>query len=109
MPEYIYREMGPDERELDWRITRTVMRDPVLMRTLQDSQSGGQKHAIVALVENGTLVEAYVSPQKAVEEKFPFGAVRQAFEYYTTDGGVCLVIVRDNKVVVSLNGLLGRN
>jgi hypothetical protein len=109
MPDYVYREMGPAEEALDWRITRTVMGDPVLMKLLQDSQSGGEKHAIVAVVENGVFKEAYVSPERAVKEMFPFNAIRQAFDYYTTGGGVCLVIVRDNAVAVSLNGLMGKN
>jgi hypothetical protein len=109
MAAYVYREMGPDEEALDWRITKAVMSDPVLMKTLQDSQSGGEKHAVVALVEGGEFKEAYVSPEKAVKEMFPFDPVRQAFESYTTEGGVCLVIVRDGAVAVSLNGIVGKN
>lgn len=109
MSSYVFREMGPDEQALDWRVTRAVMSDAVLMKTLQDSQSGGEKHAVIAVVESGELKEAYVSPEKAVLEKFPFDPVRQAFSVYTIDGGVCLLIVRDGKVAVSLNGLIGKN
>jgi hypothetical protein len=109
MPEYAYKEMGPEEEELDWRITRKVMGDPALMKLLQDSQSGGEKHAIIAVVENGVFKEAYVSPEKSVKETFPFNPIVQAFDSYTTEGGVCLVIVRDNAVAVSINGLIGKN
>jgi hypothetical protein len=109
MSRYVYREMGHDEEALDWAITKAVMSDSVLMKTLEDSQSGGEKHAVVAIVESGALKEAYVSPERAVEETFPFDAVRRAFASYTTHGGVCLVIVRGNAVAVSLNGIVGKN
>ncbi len=103
----IYKEIGPDEQEMDWRITKTVLSDRVLMKTLSDCQSKGEKHAIVAMVESGKLAEAYVSPEASVKKNFPFNAVEQAFEYYSIEGGVCLVIVRDGKVVVSVNGIVG--
>ena len=103
-----YREMGPEEQELDWRVTRSVMSDRVLMKTLQDSQSSGEKHAVVALVEKGVLVDAYVSPEAAVKKSYPFNAVGHAFEFYDPESGVCLLIVRDGKVVISVNGIIGR-
>ena len=105
----VYEEMGPEEQELDWRVTRSVIGDATLMGTLQNAQSTGQKHGVVALVENGKLLEAYVSPEAAVRTKFPFNAVEQAFQLYDPASGVCLVIVRDGKVVVSINGLIGRS
>jgi hypothetical protein len=105
----VYKEMGPEEQELDWRVTRSVLSDATLMATLQNAQSTGQKHAVVALVENGKLLEAYVSPEGAVKANYPFNAVDQAFAYYDLSNGVCLVIVRDGKVVISINGLIGRS
>ncbi len=105
----VYEDMGPDEQELDWRITRSVLADATLMGTLQNAQSLGQKHAVVALVERGELKEAYVSPEAAVKTTYPFNAVQQAFEFYDPSNGVCLVIVRDGKVVISINGLIGRS
>ncbi len=105
----VYKEMGPEEQELDWYVTRSVMSDGTLMGTLQNAQSTGQKHAVVALVEKGRLVEAYVSPESAVKKSYPFGAVEQAFEAYDPANGVCLVIVRDGKVVISINGIIGRS
>ncbi len=105
----IYREMGPEEQELDWYVTRSVMSDATLMGTLQNAQSTGQKHAVVARVEKGRLVEAYVSPESAVKTSYPFGAVEQAFELYDPSNGVCLVIVRDGKVVISITGVIGRS
>jgi hypothetical protein len=106
MEPVVYQDMSGDESELDWRITRRVMADAVLMRTLQESQSSGEKHAVIARVENGELTEAYVSPESAVKKGFPFAPVLQAFEAYTADKGVCLLIVRDNKAVISINGIL---
>jgi hypothetical protein len=100
-----YREMGPGEQELDWSVTRRVLSDPVLMRTLQACESGGEKHAVVAIVENGELRETYVSPASAVKTGFPFNAVEQAFDAYTIGRGVCLLIVRDNKAVISINAV----
>ena len=38
----VYQEMSPDERMLDWRITRQVMSDKVLMNTLHASQARGR-------------------------------------------------------------------
>jgi hypothetical protein len=101
----VYGEMAEDERDLDWQVTRRVMADRVLMRTLQDSQSAGEKHAVIALVRDGMLQEAYVSPRAAVEKQFPFDPIREAFEYYDLRIGVCLVIVRAGKVAVSVNGI----
>jgi hypothetical protein len=101
----VYREISEDERELDWQITRRIMADRVLMQTLQASQSAGEKHAIIALLEGGMLQEAYVSPRTAVEKQFPFDPIREAFEYYNVQDGICLVIVRDGKVAVSINGI----
>ena len=40
MENVVYKEMAPEERMLDWRITRLVMADSVLMNTLQASQAG---------------------------------------------------------------------
>ena len=105
MEELVYQEMSAEENELDWRVTRKVMSDRVLMKTLEDSQASGGKHAVVARVENGDFQEAYVSPEAAVKKLFPFGPVAQAFEYYDPRDGVCLVIVRDGKVVISINGV----
>ena len=104
----VYKEMGPEEQELDWRVTRTVMADRVLMETLEGAQASGEKHAVVALVEAGTLKEAYVSPAGAVKAAYPFHAVEQAFDFYDPGSGVCLLIERDGKVVISINGLVGR-
>jgi hypothetical protein len=87
-------------------ITARVMSDKVLMKTLEESQSSGEKHAVIARVENGELKETWVSPEAAVKKSFPFDPVRQAFEAYTADRGVCLVIVRDNKAVISINGVV---
>jgi hypothetical protein len=106
MATLVYQEMSGEESELDWRITRRVMADAVLMKTLQESQSSGEKHAIIARVEKGELTEAYVSPESAVTKSFPFEPVREAFAAYTTDRGVCLLIVRDDKAVISINGIL---
>ena len=105
----VYREMGPEEQELDWRVTKSVLADATLMKTLQNAQSTGQKHAIVALVEQGELKEAYVSTETAVKASYPFNPVQQAFDFYDPLNGVCLVIVRDGKVVISINGLIGRS
>jgi len=105
----VYMEMGPDEQELDWRVTRSVLSDRTLMGTLQNAQSTGQKHAVIARVENEALVEVYVSPESAVKTTYPFNAVEQAFELYDPSNGVCLVIERDGKVVISINGIVGRS
>jgi hypothetical protein len=101
----VYQEMSPNEQVLDWRITRAVMADAVLMNTLHASQAQGEKHAIIAIVENGQLKETYVSPESAVKKNFPFNPVMQAFDFYDGKGGVCLLIVRDGKAVISLNSL----
>ena len=101
--------MGPDEQELDWRVTRGVMADATLMGTLQNAQSTGQKHAVVALVESGQVKETYISPEAAVKTAYPFNAVQHAFDLYDPSNGVCLVIVRDGRVVISINGLVGRS
>ena len=105
MENVVYKEMAPDEQVLDWRITRAVMSDTVLMETLQAAQSGGEKHAVVSLVENGRLKESYVSPEAAVKKEFPFTPVTQAFDFYEINKGVCLLIVRDGKAVISVNGI----
>lgn len=105
----VYKEMGPDEQELDWRVTKSVMSDGTLMGTLHNAQSTGQKHAVIARVEKGALVEIYVSPESAVKTSYPFNAVEQAFALYDPSNGVCLVIERDGKVVISINGILGRS
>ncbi len=101
----IYQEMSQEESSLDWQITTAVMSDKILMKTLEESQSLGEKHAVIARVENGVMRETYVSPESAVKRSFPFNAVQQAFEYYDARDGVCLVIVRDHKVAISVNGL----
>jgi hypothetical protein len=100
-----YQEMGPDEESLDWSVTRRVFADAQLMKTLEASQSGGEKHAVIALVQAGELQETYVSPEEAVRKSFPFNAVEQAFDAYQVGRGVCLLIVRDNKAVISINAL----
>ncbi len=105
MEDLVYQEMSEEENALDWQITRKVMSDRVLMKTLEESQASGEKHAVVARVQEGTLREAYVSPEAAVKKLFPFDPVEQAFGYYDPRDGVCLVIVRDGKVVVSINGV----
>ncbi len=105
MGELVYQEMSAEESALDWRVTREVMSNRVLMKTLEESQESGEKHAVVARVEQGTLTEAYVSPEAAVKKLFPFDPVAQAFAYYDPRDGVCLVIVRDGKVVISINGV----
>jgi len=101
----VYQDIGPEERTLDWRITTRIMSDKVLMKTLQDSQSEGTSHAVVAIVTNGKLVEAYVSPEEAVKKRYPFAPVEQAFAAYRAGRGVCLLIVRDNKAVISINSV----
>ena len=100
-----YQDIEPTERALDWRVTTRIMSDKVLMKTLQDSQAGGEKHAVVARVERGELVEAYVSPESAVKKSFPFGPVQEAFDAYHAGRGVCLLLIRDNKAVISINGV----
>jgi hypothetical protein len=105
MENVVYQEMTPEERMLDWRITRQVMADAVLMNTLHVSQALGEKHAVIALVENGELKETYVSPEQAVKKNFPFNPVRQAFDSSQAQHGVCLLIVRDGKAVISLNSV----
>jgi hypothetical protein len=105
MENVVYQEMSPEEHMLDWRITRQVMSNAVLMNTLHASQAQGEKHAVIALVENGELKETYVSPEQAVKKSFPFDPVMQAFDFYETKGGVCLLIVRDGKAVISVNSV----
>lgn len=100
-----YKDMGPDERALDWRITTRVMSDKTLMETLEASQATGVKHAVIARVQKGELVEAYVSPEEAVKKGFPFDPVGQAFAAYEAGKGVCLLIVRDGKAVISINSV----
>lgn len=105
MAALVYREMGPEENALDWSVTSHVMSDRVLMSTLQASQAQGEKHAVIAIVKEGRLRETYVSPESAVVKAYPFDPVRQAFSCYDPRGGVCLLIVRDDAVSVSINGL----
>jgi IS4 transposase len=100
-----YVDIGPEERALDWRITTRILSDKVLMKTLEESQSGGEKHAVVAVVQGGELQEAYVSPEAAVKKAYPFNAVDQAFAAYKVGRGVCLLLVRDRKAVISINGV----
>ena len=100
-----YQDMGPDERAMDLRVTTRVMSDKTLMKTLEASQSGGVKHAVIARVEKGELIEAYVSPEEAVKKSFPFHPVEQAVTAYQAGRGVCLLIVRDNKAVISINSV----
>ncbi len=100
-----YEDMGPEEQALDWSVTRRVMADAVLMKTLEASQGTGEKHAVIAIVEKGELKETYVSPASAVRRNYPFNAVDQAFDAYTIGRSVCLLIVRDNKAVISINTL----
>jgi hypothetical protein len=104
MEHVIYEEMSPAESELDWSVTRRVLSDGVLMATLEAAQAGGEKHAVIALVTNGEITEIYVSPESAVNRNYPFEAVKQAFSVYDK-GGVCLLIVRDGKAVISINGM----
>jgi DNA-directed RNA polymerase subunit H (RpoH/RPB5) len=103
--EVVYADIGPEERALDWRVTTRIMSDGTLMKTLQDSQSGGVKHAVIARVEKGQLLEAYVSPEESVKKNFPFDPVARAFEAYHAGRGVCILIVRDNKAVISINSV----
>jgi len=105
MENLVYQEMSEEENALDWRVTRQVMADRVLMKTLEDCQASGEKHAVIARVQEGALTEAYVSPEAAVRAQFPFNPVEQAFAHYDVRDGVCLVIVRDGKVVISINGV----
>jgi hypothetical protein len=56
-------------------------------------------------VENGELSETYVSPEPAVRKNFPFDPVAQAFDFCDAKGGVCLLIVRDGKAVISVNSV----
>jgi len=82
-----------------------VLSDAVLMRTLEESLRR-EKHAVIALVEHGELRESYVSPNRPVISGISrSNAVRQAFDAYDIADGVCLLIVRDNKAVISLNAL----
>jgi len=105
MEKIVYEEMSPEETDLDWSVTRRVMGDPILMNTLQSAQVAGEKHAVIALVTNGEITEIYVSPESAVKKQYPFEAVKQAFSVYDTNGGVCLLIVREGKAVISINGM----
>jgi hypothetical protein len=107
MESVVYEEMAPEESSLDWTVTRRVMGDRVLMRTLKAAEDGGEKHAVVALVEHGVIGETFVSPRAAVERQYPFNAVRHAFEAYEPGRGVCLLIVRDGKAVISINSAVG--
>jgi hypothetical protein len=105
MEDLSYEEMSQEESNLDWRVTTSVMSDKVLMKTLEESQALGEKHAVIALVEDGELKETYISPESAVKRQFSFNAVQQAFDVYDARNGVCLVIVRDRKVAISINSL----
>jgi hypothetical protein len=112
MDSVVYQDMAPDEEQLDWTVTRRVFGDAVLMRTLKAAEDAGEKHAVVALVEHGELRETFVSSREAVERQYPFNPVRHAFEAYEPGDGVCLLIVRDGKAVISINtptGTGGRN
>ena len=60
---------------------------------------------MIAIVQHGDLKETYVSPEPAVKKNFPFDPVAQAFDFYDVTGGVCLLIVRDGKAVISVNSL----
>jgi hypothetical protein len=73
-----YQEMGPEEESLDWSVTRRVLADAQLMKTLEASQSAGEKHAVIALVQAGELKETYVSPEGAVRKNFPFNEIGRA-------------------------------
>ena len=105
MENIVYQEMSAEEHMLDWRVTRQVMSDTILMNTLHASQAQGEKHAVIALVENGKLRETYVSPEQAVKKSFPFDPVAEAFDFYEVQAGVCLLIVRDGKAVISVNSI----
>ncbi len=105
MEQIVYQEMAPEESSLDWSVTRRVLADRVLMKTLEAAQAGGEKHAVIALVTRGEVTETFISAEAAVRKQYPFDAVKQAFDVYDTGGGVCLLIVRDGKAVISINGL----
>jgi hypothetical protein len=105
MADVVYAEMAPEETDLDWMVTRRVLSDPTLMDTLEAAQAGGEKHAVIALVTRGEVTEMYVSPETAVKRQYPFSAVQQAFDVYEPNDGVCLLIVRDGKACISLNGM----
>jgi hypothetical protein len=105
MEKIVYAEMSAEETDLDWSVTRRVMGDRVLMGTLESAQAAGEKHVVIANVTRGEVTETYVSPESAVRKLYPFEPVKQALSVYETDGGVCLLIVRDGKAVISINGM----
>jgi len=41
--------MEPEAKDLGWSVTTRVMKDPVLTKTLRESQSSGEKHAVISL------------------------------------------------------------
>ncbi len=86
-------------------MTSRVLADAVLMRTLEDSQSGGEKHAVIALVEHGVVRETYVSPESSREKELPLQRGAAGLRRLRISDGVCLLIVRDGKAVISINGL----
>jgi hypothetical protein len=105
MDTIVYEEMAAEESNLDWMVTWRVLSDSVLMETLQAAQADGEMHAVIAIVVAGEVTGTFVSPESAVKKQYPFSAVKQALDVYDVDGGVCPLIVRDGKAIISINGM----
>ena len=103
MKDLIYQEMSREESSLDWRITAGVMSDKVLMRTLEESQSSGEKHAVIARVENGELKEAYVPAVKGDMNYHRADFDDESIKWELLEGGVDYELV-DGVTLLSVTG-----
>ena len=81
-----------------------MLDDDEIMEAVDGFHREGRRCAVVVWLEDGDVVDAYISDTTALEQEFDLPRVRRAVTIYDPAESVCVVVVRDHKNTVVLVG-----
>jgi hypothetical protein len=96
-----FRPLQPHEQELGMALTQFALGDEDVVRDVSARHEAGERCAVVCLADEA---DGFVADQAEIQKRFPFPAVIESLSSYDPIDSVCLIIVREGLVSVSIIG-----
>ena len=102
-----YKNLSSSERVMGREVITWILDDGDIMDMVDSFHDRGLRCAVVVWLEEGDVVDAYISDETAVTDEFELPRVREAVAAYDPSTSVCIVVVRENRNAVTLIGDVG--
>lgn len=99
-----YKDLSLSENVIGQEVIAWLLGDDEVMEMVMGFHDRGTRCAVVVWLEDGEVVNAYISDETAVRDQFDLPRVREALSAYDPARSICVVVVREDRDAAVLVG-----